>query len=98
MTPLRQSGNWQKACTVFAVKNMRNKLLHLDEVRKATVWTVVEPHVASGPSRRGWREIAEEVLNEHDAERLGALLEELLNALEHRTGRESAGNSNLPEN
>jgi len=46
-------------------------------------------------SRRDWREICEEVLTETDQDRLNALLQELLNALEERERMRGRGTSAL---
>ena len=42
-------------------------------------------------NRRGWREICAEVLKEKDQDRLNALLQELLDALEERERMHDAG-------
>jgi hypothetical protein len=44
-------------------------------------------------NRRDWREICEEVLTEKDQDRLNALLQELLEALDDRERMRSPGTS-----
>jgi pyruvate dehydrogenase complex dehydrogenase (E1) component len=59
----------------------------------------MDPKKVSGRSGNGetrdWREICEDVVRESSSERVNALLEELLNALEEREGSKPTGASSV---